>query len=99
MNVTDGYVASNFSANQGPFKLKGGRYVLTASATWSAGSIALQYLGPDGVTWIPALTVSGSANTLSANGQQVMDLAAGQYRIAVTGSPSAVYAAISLVPV
>jgi hypothetical protein len=97
MNVSDGQSFSNISAATAAFRLKGGRYSLTAVATWGGGNIAVQMLAPDGSTWITPLNKANSANILSANGQQVMDLPAGQYRINVT-TASAVYAAIASVP-
>lgn len=97
MNVTESKSFSNISATTAAFPLKGGMYSLTASATWGGGNIALQVLGPDGSTWIAPLSIGGSANTLTANGQQVLNLAAGQYRIAVT-TATAVYAVVASVP-
>ena len=84
----DGQFFSNVSATQGPFKLNGGTYGITASATWSGGSVQLQLLAPDGATWIAAQTA------LSANGFAVLNLPPGQYQFAVT-TATAVYIAIA----
>ena len=77
-----------------PASVAGGRYVFAASSSnWSGGSVSLQFLNSDGVTWEAA----SNSTTLLANGTGVVDLPPGQYRAAVTGSPAALYASLSRV--
>lgn len=70
----------------------GGRGMFTAVATWGGGSVALQYRGPDGSTWLDTPTVS-----LSANGGTVFDLPPCQVR-AVPNTATGVYASIARIP-
>ena len=69
---------TNASATGAAKQWRGGRGVFTAVATWGGGNIALQYLGPDGSTWLAV----GSA--LTANGLATFELPPGQIRAAVT---------------
>jgi hypothetical protein len=94
----DGKAFSNISATTAAFNLEGGRYVMSAVATWNAGSIALQQLAEDGSTYLSPKDIGGSANTLSANGSQTVDVPPGSYRITITGSPSAIYVGVWRVP-
>jgi len=71
---TDGAVAYNLTGNSISFVLVGGAYLFAVDVV-SAGSIVLQRLGPDGVTWVNNFT------PLSANGVQVpIFLPPGTYR-------------------
>ena len=74
---------SNASATGSPAQWRGGRGVLTAVATWGGGSITLQYMGPDGTTWLPV----GSA--LTANGMASFELPPGLIRAAVATATAA----------
>jgi hypothetical protein len=87
-NSADGKFFSNISATTAAFKLEGGQYTATVSATWNAGSVTLQTLSADGSTWLTAMTA------FSANGIASAVLPAGQYRFAIT-SATAVYATIA----
>lgn len=78
---------SNASATGSALQWPGGRGVFSASATWGGGTVKLQYLGPDGTTWIDA----GSDTTLTANGGGVFELPACQVRANVA-TATAVYA-------
>lgn len=80
------------ASNSGLFQLIGGYYCLTASATWSSGTVTVQAVGPDGSTLI------NTALTLSANGQSLGYLPAGTYQITVATS-TAVYASLQSVPI
>lgn len=83
---------SNASATGSYFDVVGGTYIMAAEATWAGGSVQLQSKGPNGT----AIAIAGA--TLSANGfVQVLIADGSQVRIAVTGSPTAVY--VSLVSV
>ncbi len=83
-NKVEVFSFSNISATTAAFILRGGNYGLTCHATFNAGSVTLQRLSPDGVTYITvitALTVDGYANS---------NLPSGSYRLAIT-TATAVY--------
>lgn len=75
----------NASATGSPAVWGGGRGVFTAVATWGGGNVTLQYLGPNGSTWLTAATA------LTADGLVAFELPPGQIRAAVT-TATAVYA-------
>jgi len=97
VNITEAKTFSNIAATTLPFNLKGGLYTLTATATFGGGSVAVQILGPDNATWLAPLNTAGSANTLTAAGQQQMNLPGGQYRISIV-TATAVHASLASVP-
>lgn len=96
MSATDSYIASNISAPTAAFPLKGGRYVLTAVATFGGGNVQVQILAADGSTWVAPKDIGGSANNLTAAGSQTIDLPACRARINVV-TATAVYAAVARV--
>lgn len=98
MNVTEAFKFDNISVTTAAFTVRGGRYILSAVATWSAGSVQLQMLAEDGVTWIAPWTIAGAANNFTANATATLDLVPGQYRLAVT-TATAVYASLCSVPI
>jgi hypothetical protein len=71
----------------------GGQSVFTAVATaWNSATLTLQYLGPDGATPVPA------AIGLTANGNQMAYMPAGNYIVAITGgTPTAAVACLDRV--
>ncbi len=74
-----------------PFVITGGLYVYSTVAT-GAGTVALEYLGPDNATYTAALTA------LTATGRSPATyLPAGTYR-GVTAGLTAVYASLDRVP-
>lgn len=77
-------------------KWYGGRGVFVAAGTFDGATVKLQFLGPDGVTWIDA----GAATTLTAVGAGVFELPHGQIRGAITAgtSPVGIYARADRVP-
>ena len=78
----------------GPVFWPGGVGTFTAvSSGWAGGSVTLQYLGPDGATWITA----GTNTTCTANCNGVAYLPATQIKVVVSGSPTALYANIAQV--
>jgi len=85
---------SNVAAgNYGPFELKGGVYNLDYCCTGS-GTILLDKLGPDGVTYI---TTSVTVTNGLANTSNVVTLSPGQYRVTIaTGTAN--YASITRSP-
>ena len=76
---------SNASATSSPTVWPGGRGVFIVTATFGGGSVTLQYLGPDGTTYVTGATA------LTANGLVAFELPAGQIRALVT-TATAVYA-------
>ena len=80
---------SNESATGSSAQWGGGTGVFTACGTFSGATVSLQFLGPDGSTWIDA----GSDTTLTANGGGGFALPASKIRAYVSGgSPSSLYA-------
>jgi hypothetical protein len=75
---------SNISATTAPFTLRGGSYGVTINATFGGGSVALQRLCPDGVTYVTCLTAFSAAGYASAN------LPSGTYRLLVV-TATAIY--------
>lgn len=72
---TDGAVFANLTGASGVFVLAGGAYSFDAVVSAGGGTIALQQLGPDGVTWV------NSFSPLSASGvQSPLFLPPGTYR-------------------
>lgn len=74
-------VFSNAAAGTSPqFELRGGKYALDVAATGSAGTVVLNKLGPDGVTFIPVLPLT---TALTQTGSAIYDLSPGQYTVTV----------------
>jgi hypothetical protein len=80
---------SGLSATTLGFELGAVRYPVDASATWGGGSVQLEKQSADGQSW----SAVGAAFT--ANGFQILDLAGGQYRLAVA---TATEVAVTIVP-
>lgn len=81
---------SNASATGSAVRWPGGEGTFTVVGTFGGTTVALQYLGPDGTTWIG---VDATDASFTAAGMCGFVLAPGQIRAAVTGgSPSALYA-------
>lgn len=59
--------------------LRGGYYWIETNST-GAGTVDLQRLGPDGVTWSAAIT-----QITATHGQQSIALAPGTYRVVIVG--------------
>lgn len=96
MRACDGYSQSNFSASSDDvaFDLVGGEYAVNVSATWSGGTVTLQFLQLDGSTW----TAVSANTTFTDDGFFTpIKLPAGKYRFHVA-TATAVYAGISRVP-
>ena len=67
----------------------GGTGMFSAAGTFGGATVKLQFLGPDGATWIDA----GLETTLTAAGGALFDLPQCQIRAAVSGgTPSGLYA-------
>jgi hypothetical protein len=67
---------SNINATTSSFQLYGGEYAVDVIGS-TFGTVTLQRLGPDGSTWLTALTA------FAANGTATVDLPPGQYKIAL----------------
>ena len=61
----------------------GGTGVFAASGTFNGATVKLQFLGPDGSTWIDV----GTDTNLAAAGGALFILPAVQIRAAITGGP------------
>lgn len=85
----DIHAFSNLSANSPAFNIHGGKYALIVHATaWTSGSVKLQVLADDGVTYVPVDT------GLTADGvTQYNALPQGTYQIAVA-TATGVYASL-----
>jgi len=93
MRAQEGFKHSALGATSSdPFVLVGGAYAMDAIATWSAGSITLQRLGPDGATYITAATALSADGTTGA-----LALPPGTYKIAVV-TATGVWVSISRIP-
>lgn len=71
----------------------GGAGVLVGVGTFNGATITLQYLGPDGVTWI------STTFTLTANGLVAFTLPQGKIQVVVSvATPSAMFVNAIAVP-
>lgn len=61
MRAQEAIHSGNLGTITDPFRLNGGVYVLGASATFGGGSVGLQMLLGDGVTYVAALTALTAA--------------------------------------
>lgn len=83
----------NISATTAAFELRGGKYLAQCVATFSAGNVHLQVLGPDGTTWQDV----GASTNFTVAGVAVVDLPNAQYRWTVT-TATAVYVSVNRIP-
>jgi hypothetical protein len=88
---TEAKLFSNIAATTAAFALRGGKYAVAATAT-GTGTMGLQMLGPDGVTFV-AVHTAFSAVT----GYAIIELPPGQYTF-VIATFTAVYASICRIP-
>jgi hypothetical protein len=85
MAATESKQASNISSTTATFSLIGGKYSFDASGTWGSGNTQVETLSIDGSSWLNV------GSSVSSNGVSVLELPAGQYRVAVSGGASAVF--------
>ena len=79
---------SNGSTTSSAARWQGGQGTFTVVGTLGGATVTLQYLGPDGTTWVQA----GSDAALTAAGGVVFTLHACQIRALVDGgTPSGLY--------
>lgn len=80
---------SNASATGSPTTWSGGLGIFAAVGTFGGATVTLQFLGPDGSTWV----AMGADTTLSAAGGALFTFSPGKIRAAVSGgAPSGLYA-------
>ncbi|HVV79321.1 MAG TPA: hypothetical protein VHD59_06870 [Pseudolabrys sp.] len=92
MNVHDGKAFTGLSGNSDAFALRGGRHQFVVAANFDGGGgVGVETLAADGATWVAC------ADPLEVNGVQILDLAPGQYRVAVN-TATAVNASLVSVP-
>lgn len=85
---------SNASATGAAVTWPGGKGVFTVVGSFSAGTVSLQFLGPDGTTWIDV----GTSTTVTAAACAAFELPQGQLRASVSGgTPSGLYARVARV--
>jgi hypothetical protein len=94
---------SNESADSAAKKWLGGRGHFSMVGTWASTSAQLQYLGPDGSTWVDVqvLDSAGALTSvaLTANGGFAFDLPPTDLRVNLTGGTgSGFYALAARVP-
>ena len=77
--------AVNVSATPASFKLRGGQYGVTVKATFGGGSVTLQRLAVDAVSYVTCLTA------FTADGYASVNLPSGTYRFLIA-TATAVYA-------
>lgn len=82
---------SNISATPTAFTLRGGCYGVTAKATWGGGSVTLQRLSPDGLTYVTVMTA------FSADGYASANLPGGTYRLLVATATAIYVDVVSIV--
>lgn len=95
MRATESKSYSNITADTSPFWIYGGRYMLTAVATWGGGNVVLETIGPDGSTYLAVANLADDA--VEANGSFYYDLPPGQYRFNLT-TATGVYLKLTRVP-
>jgi hypothetical protein len=79
MRAGDSQLFSNIAATTAPFVLRGGLYVVTVAATFSAGSVKLQRQLPDKSAFISV----GSSTDFTANGSTILNLGPGTYEFVI----------------
>ena len=94
--ATDSYNVQNVSATPATFNLLGGKYAVTAEATWGGGSAKLQIQSPKLGPAATFISVNSSTD-FAANGFFVLDLPAGTYQITIA-TATAVYLSIVGLP-
>jgi hypothetical protein len=80
-------LASNASATTNGINLPGGKFLFTCVATYAAGTVKLQILGPDAATW---LDVTGISFTAAGVATFAGGLPEGMYRVNIA-TATAVY--------
>ncbi len=96
MNVTEAVTLT--TAAPGPVKLRGGRYLFGAAATWNGGSVELQGMLPDNASYATVPIVTGAAlAVLTGPAWLLVDLSPGQYRLQIITAAS-VTATVAAVP-
>lgn len=92
MNTASVELLSNGSATSAGKGWPGGKGCFAVKATFGGGSVALQFLGPDGTTWI-----TPASGSLTADGAITFELPPCLIRALVT-TATAVYARADRVP-
>jgi hypothetical protein len=82
----------NVAVTPASFALHGGQYAVTVHATWGGGSLTLQRLAADGLTYVTCLTA------FSADGYATVNLPPGTYQLTIA-TATAVYVDVTSVVV
>lgn len=88
----NGVSFSGLSATPAAFTVLGGLYAFAVAATFGGGNVDLQMLMPDGTTYESVLTT-----VVTANGQRLVDLPPGTYKVVIT-TATAVQGSLIRVP-
>lgn len=91
--ATDAVRHSNIDATTAAFQLKGGKYGVSAKATWGGGSAKLQILMADDTTYVSV----ASGTDFTADGYSTVDLPPGQYRWTIA-TATAIYTSVARIP-
>jgi hypothetical protein len=88
---------ANASATSVDKEWPGGRGFFSVTATFGGGSVALQYLGANGATWLTAIDVAGAAASRTTDGGLLFELPPGRIRALVI-TATGVYATAARIP-
>lgn len=97
MNSAGVTLLTNAAATGAGQSWPGGRGLFVALATFGGGSVGLEFLGPDGTTWLPCQSVAGAAVTLTAAGSVLFEQPPGLLRASVV-TATAVFARADRIP-
>ena len=88
---------ANASATSAAQQWPGGRAVASVAGTFGGSTLALQMLGPDGITW---LAIAAGVSFTAPGSTAAIDLPPATIRATVSGgTPSGLYARLARVPV
>lgn len=79
----------------------GGRGQFTCVGTFGSETVSLEFLAPDGSTWLPVQDLGGNDIDLNSDGTALFELAPCMIRAAVStggGTPTGLYAVAARVP-
>ena len=97
-DLAAGVTIANGQASDPIEGVAAGSYILAmVAAAWNGSTVKLQFLGPDGATWMDAKDTASNAAQLAANGQfgVVVGGNATLRLFASGGAPAGLYAKLS----
>lgn len=98
---------SGGGVNSGRSYIMGGRYAFSAVGTFGTNGVELQYLGPDGSTYVSLFGQFNNAGVeadldigvLKAAGSKNLDLPPGKYQVVINSGGTGLSIALTRVPV